>query len=53
MFEIPFNRKGFGDRGLNLSTTGALAEDLPEMVMKLVMKVEGIKESFLNVLHFR
>ena len=53
MFEIPFKRKGFGDRGLNLSSTGALAEDLPEMVMELVMKVGVINKGWLNFLHFR
>ena len=39
MFEIPFKRKGFGERGLNLSVSGAVAEDLPGMVRTLVKEV--------------
>jgi len=39
VFEIPFKRKGFGERGLNLSVSGAVAEDVPEMARSLVKKV--------------
>ena len=41
VFEIPFKRKGFGERGLNLSVSGAVAEDLPGMVRALVKKVRN------------
>jgi len=40
VFEIPFKRKGFGERGLNLSVSGAVAEDLPGMVRALVKKIQ-------------
>ena len=32
-------RKGFGERGLNLSVSGAVAQDLPEMAKQLVNMV--------------
>jgi len=40
VFEIPFKRKGFGERGLNLSVSGAVAEDLPGMVRTLVKEIK-------------
>ena len=32
-------RKGFGERGLNLSVSGAVAQDVPEMARQLVKMV--------------
>ena len=32
-------RKGFGDRGLNLSVSGAVAQDVPQMARQLVKMV--------------
>jgi len=42
IFEIPFKRKGFGERGLNLSVSGAVAQDVPEMAKQLVKMVRGM-----------
>ena len=38
---IVHQRKGFGERGLNLSVSGAVAQDVPEMAKQLV-KMVGI-----------
>jgi len=42
IFEIPFKRKGFGERGLNLSVSGAVAQDVPEMARQLVKMVKAM-----------
>ena len=36
---ITHQRKGFGERGLNLSVSGAVAQDVPEMAKQLVKMV--------------
>ena len=42
VIEIPFKRLGFGERGLNLSRSGAVTEDLPGMAKTLIKMVKYI-----------
>ena len=42
VIEIPFQKKGLGDAGLNLSASNSVSEDLPEMVRKLIKRIQSI-----------
>ena len=36
---LPFKKEETGHKGLNLSVSGAVAEDVPRMIMKIISMV--------------